>query len=105
MMEEYRIKFSSKSINDIKKITNYIRKSLKEPNIAEKYADLFINEIDKLKTFPKKHSIINEGKSKILNLRSLMVKNYMILYRVNESDKYVSIERVVFGASNWVQKI
>lgn len=68
-MDKYRVDFSSKAIKDIKQVIRYIRKILKEPSIAEKYGELFIEGASKLEIFPERHSIVLEDKVKSKTIR------------------------------------
>ncbi len=104
-MYKYTIKFSKKSKEDIAWIVHYISNNIKEPQIAKSYANLFFSEINSLQIFPKRNPIV-KGKSLIgMERRKFIVKNYVILYLVNESEKTVFIERVVYGAADWINKL
>lgn len=105
ILYKYTIKFSKKSKEDIARIVNYISDTIKEPQIAKSYANLFFSEINSLHIFPKRNPIV-KGKSLAgTERRKFIVKNYVVLYLVNESEKTVFIERVVYGASDWINKI
>ena len=104
-MDKYRVELSSIAIKDIKRIIRYIKKQLKEPLIAEKYGELFIEEASRLEIFPERHLIVSEDKIKFKNIRRLQVKNYCVFYRINDEKRVVTIERVLYGASNWEEKL
>ena len=100
-MNEYEVRFSPKSKEDIKDIVEYIKDRFKEPLIAKRYVNLFKYEINKLTLFPKKFIAIDEEKIKVSGIRKFAIKNYMVFYRVIEEKRIVSIERILYGASNW----
>lgn len=103
-MYKYTIKFSRKSKEDIKRIIKYISETINEPAIAKSYANLFFSEINSLHIFSRRNPLV---KGKVLagtERRKFIVKNYVILYLVNESEKTVFIERVVYGTSNWIKE-
>lgn len=104
-MYKYTIKFSKKSKEDIAQIVNYISDTIKEPQIAKSYANLFFSEINSLHIFPKRNPIVKGKSLADTERRKFKVKNYVVLYLVNESEKTVFIERVVYGASDWINKI
>ncbi len=104
-MNKYSVKLSSKAVKDIKQIIKYIKKELKEPIIAAKYAELFIKETSELEHFPERHPIIPEDEVKFKNVRRLPVKNYNVFYRINEDNKIVTVERVLYGSYNWKEKL
>ncbi len=104
-MYKYTIKFSKKSKEDIARIVNYISNIIQEPQIARSYANLFFSEINSLHIFPKRNPLVKGNLLAGTERRKFKVKNYTVIYLVNESEKIVFIERVVYGASDWINKI
>lgn len=104
-MNKYKIKFSPASRQDMRDIVRYINDKLKEPRIAKKYENLFKDEIRKLTDFPERFVAINEEKITYKGIRKLIVKNYIVFYRVNAEKTLVTIERVLYGASNCEEKL
>ena len=104
-MKEYKIKFSPVSRQDMRDIVRYIKNKLKEPSIARKYKNLFKEEIVKLTDFPERFVSIDEEKNAYRGIRKLIVKNYIVFYRINVEKMLVTIERVLYGASNWEEKL
>ena len=105
MQEKYEIKLSVKAKNDLKNIVLYIKNNIKEPTIARKYAQLIKKEINNLEYYPQKHEIIDIEIIKYLKIRKLNIKNYIVFYRINSSDKVVNIERILYSGSNWINEI
>lgn len=103
MQEKYEIELSGKAKEDLKKIVTYIKKNLNEPTIARKYAQL-INERT-LKYIPQRYMIIEDNEIKHLNIRRLLIKDYIAFYRIDESKRIVRIERILYGASNWMSNL
>ena len=91
--------------NDYKEIINYIKYELLEPAIAEKYANLIKNELTSLEYQPNKFPIINYEVIKKYQFRKLVIKKYIAFYRINDKDKVVNVERILYGASNWKNKL
>lgn len=104
-MEKYTIKISLSASEDLKQITLYIKTVLKVPSTARNYLKLLKQEIDKLAILPKRHEVIEKEKINQSNVRKLIVKNYIIFYIVNDDEKIVNVERILYGASNWIGKI
>ena len=105
MTEKYEVLLSIKAKEDLKNIVFYIRNNLKEPSIAKKYAKVIKEEIISLSYFPQRNTIIDEEAIKNLKMRKIVVKNYIIFYRINEENNIVSIERILYGASNWINEL
>ena len=101
-MEKYKIQLSIKAKNDYKKIINYLKNELLEPSIANRYAELINSEIQSLEHMPQ---IIDDDIAKKLEIRKLLIKNYIAFYRINEKEKIVEVHRILYGASNWIYKL
>ena len=105
MQEKYEIELSGKAKEDLKKIVTYIKKNLNEPTIARKYAQLINERIRTLKYIPQRYMIIEDNEINHLNIRRLLIKNYIAFYRIDESKRIVRIERILYGASNWMSNL
>lgn len=105
MSEKYDVKLSIEAEKDLQNIIIYIKDKLKEPIIAEKYAHLMKNEIESLEYNPQRYAIIDNKKIKDLKVRKLIIKNYVAFYRVNEEKNLVNVERILYGSSNWLNKL
>lgn len=100
-MKYYSIYFSTKAKNDLFKIVNYIKFTLEEPTIAEKYYKLIIAEINTLNIFPKRFAIIDSDNFRGKEVRKINIKNFIALYRVDEKNSIVIIDSIIYGRSNW----
>jgi len=40
-----------------------------------------------------------------LKIRKLIIKNYIAFYRINENKKIVTIERIIYGKNDWINKL
>ena len=105
MSEKFEVKISIRAKKDLQSIALYIKNTLKEPNIAKKYAKLLKAEIENLEYFPQRNSIIDDEIIRDLNIRKLIIKNYIVFYRINEDKKIVNVERVIYGSSDWINKL
>ena len=104
-MEKYKVQLSNKAKDDYKSIIRYIRYELLEPNIAEKYAELIRNELNSLEYQPQKFAIIDYDIIKKYNFRKLIIKNYIAFYRINEDEKIVNVERILYNGTDWKNKL
>lgn len=66
---------------------------------------LMKKEINSLEFYPQRFAIIDDDTIKDLNVRRLIVKNYIVFYRINEEKKIVNIDRIIYSASDWIGKI
>ena len=104
-MDKYTIKFSKKSKFDMVKIINYIGNELKQPELSEEYFNLFMTEINELNMLPKRNPTVKGKAPSGTERRKLLIKNYVVLYLIDELNNMVYIERIVYGASNWIKEL
>lgn len=102
MSKKYDVKLSIEAEKDLQSIIIYIKDKLKEPIIAKKHAHIMKKEIKSLEYFPQRYAIIDNQKIKDLEIRKLIIKNYIAFYRINEEKKLVNVERILYGASDWM---
>ena len=100
-LKKYKVQLSNQAKEDYKSIIRYIKYKLLEPNIAERYAELIKNELNTLKNNPQRFAIIDYDIIKKYNFRKLIIKNYIVFYRINEDTKIVNVERILYDGTNW----
>lgn len=105
MQERYEVVMSGKAKDDLKYIITYINATLNEPTIAKKYVKIIRERIKSLEYFPQKYVIIDDEKLMDLKIRKLIIKNYIAFYRINEKKKIVTIERIIYGKNDWINKL
>lgn len=105
MKAKYKVEISQQAKLDLTDIVLYIKDILSEPSIANKYAELFKKEIDNLQYFPERFAIADSELIEGECIRRVVVKNYMIFYRVDEKEQLVKVDRIIYGASDWINKL
>lgn len=88
-------------MEDLKEIKQYIKYSLQEPETAKKMIGKIKKEIDKLKESPKIYSTLSDEFIKELKIRKIIVKNYIIFYRIQNDT--VQIIRIIYDRRNWIK--
>lgn len=99
-MSKYIIEYSQEAKKDLIDIKKYIKYNLQEPNIAKKLITKIRKSIDSLKDNPKIYSAIDDELIKRLEIRKLIVDNYIIFYRIKENT--IQIVRVIYARRNWI---
>lgn len=99
-MNKYNIEYSKETKQDLIDIKKYIKYNLQEPNIAKKLITKIKTEIDKLIETPEIYSIIDDDFIKKLQIRKIIVDNYIVFYRIN--NKKIQIVRILYGRRNWI---
>ncbi len=100
-MDKYIIKLLPKAYRDIDEIYSYILEEFKEPKLAEKIVNSIEDSILGLEYYPKRGAERKVGVYANKGYRQLFVKNYTIVYRIDEKLKYVVIVTVRYSPSNF----
>lgn len=88
---------------EIKNIKIYISDKLQEPITARRTIRAIINEIEDLKYMPRKYKLLR--KEKDIEIHRLIVKNYVIIYRVDIKFKKVYILHIFYLKRNYLKFI
>ena len=99
-MKKYNIEYSKESKQDLIGIKQYIKYNLQESEIAEKLISKIRKEINDLKDNPEIYTIIDDDIIRKLEIRKLIVDNYIIFYRIKDND--IQIVRIMYGRRNWI---
>ena len=99
-MKEYNIEYSIESKHDLIEIKHHIKYNLQEPETAKKLISKIRKKINSLKNNPQIYSIIDDDILKKLEIRKLVVDNYIVFYRIKNDN--VQIVRVMYGRRNWI---
>lgn len=99
-MKKYNIEYSKESKQDLIGIKQYIKYNLQEPELAPKLIAKIRKEINSLKNTPEIYAIIDDDIIKKLEIRKLVVENYIVFYRIKNNN--IQIVRVMYGRRNWI---
>ena len=99
-MKSYTIEYSKEAKQDLIDIKKYIKYNLQEPNTAQKLITKIRNQINSLKSNPEIYAIIDDDIIKKLEIRKLIVDNYIVFYRMKNND--IEIVRIMYGRRNWI---
>ena len=104
-MTKYEVLFSEQAQRDLKEIVIYLSLNLLEPNVAKD----ILSEIDKsilsLEEMPYRYCFVSDDLIKKAGIRKLIVKNYIVFFKVYEARKTVGIVRVMYGRRKWQKMI
>ncbi len=101
MAEQYTVKLMSRALRDLDNIYQYIAETLLEPGTALDLVDTIEREILSLQQFPNRCPVRRTGVYANKGYRQLFVKNYTVIFRVDEAEKTVLIVTVRYSASQF----
>ncbi|AGA70358.1 addiction module toxin, RelE/StbE family [Desulfitobacterium dichloroeliminans LMG P-21439] len=101
----YKLKVSELAHQDLDKIVSYIAVQLANP----KAAGDFLDEVDTcygyLKSSPLMYAKCQDKRLEKEGYRKLTIKNYVLVYKIDEVSKTVNILRFFYGAQDYVNLI
>lgn len=102
---EYKIIFTNDAVKDMDRIFRYISENLYSPNAARDLMNRVIEAIDKLKYIPKAHNVIKKHSKLKMEYRRVVIKNYVIIYTMDEIMKIIYVVNVFYARSDYLVKI
>lgn len=100
-MDKYKVKLLARAARDLVEVYNYIADEFKELGTAEHMADLLDDAILELDEIPYRGSVRKTGAFANRGYRQLFVKNFTIVYRIDEDKKTVIIVTVRYTPSSF----
>lgn len=100
-MVKYRVKITPQAFRDIDMIYDYIARHLLEPGTANNLVDEIEAGIFSLEEMPNRGAPRRIGNYANKGYRQLFIKNYTIVYRVDETEKQVIIVTVKYSGSDF----
>lgn len=100
-MEQYDVRLMARALRDLDGIYAYIAKTLSEPGTASSLVDEIEREILSLEQMPYRCPERRIGAYAGKGYRQLLVKNYTVIYRIDEVRKQVLIVTVRYSRSQF----
>lgn len=97
----YKLVYLSIARQDMMDIVRYIDQELSNPIAAEKLAEELVEAADRLTSFPYANPAYYPIRPLNQEYRRLTVKNYIIFYSVDESEKLITITRVIYARRDY----
>ena len=99
-MDKYKVKMNPRAIRELDSIYGYIANEKMAPENARGQIDRIKMAILGLDTFPYSHQARNEGRFAEKGYRQLLVDNYIVIFRVDESNKTVYVVTIQYQGRN-----
>ena len=100
-MSKFTVKLLPKAYRDLEQIYRYISESLMENNTALDIIKEIEDSILSLDEFPNRGAVRKVGVYGNKGYRQLFIKNFTIIYRVDEINKYVIIITIKYTQSKF----
>ena len=100
-MAEYAVKLMNRAVQDLDDIYRYVFDALQAPRTAGDLIDTLEAGILSLQNMPYRCPERRQGAYANRGYRQLLVKNYTVIYRVDEENKQVLIVTVRYSRSQF----
>ena len=99
----YRVIITPTAHREINKIYDYITEELYAENAAKDLMRQVETEVQRLKYAPKIHPQIKKIDELKREYRKLIIKNYIILYTIDEENKVVFVSHMCYDRRNYME--
>ncbi|NLJ71232.1 MAG: type II toxin-antitoxin system RelE/ParE family toxin [Clostridiaceae bacterium] len=101
----YNISVTNLAMHDLANITRYISEELCNPTAATSLLDTIDDCYKNLETMPMMFERCNNSRLRDMGYRRAVIKNYIMVYRIAESERTVYILRFFYGAQEYEKLI
>lgn len=101
----YKLNVSAEAHEDVSEIVGYIVLNLSNPIAAKRLLDSIQDEYKTICESPNSYSLCSDKRLRSEGYRKIVVKNYVIIYRVDEERNIVNVVRVFYGKRNYEKLI
>jgi mRNA-degrading endonuclease RelE of RelBE toxin-antitoxin system len=98
----FELTFSEIINNDIVSSINYIKNTLKAPMAARNHVEELKKKYEILKENPFTRPLVQNKYLASKGIRFIMVKKYMLVYKINEKNNTVFIYRFLYCRRDWI---
>lgn len=96
-----KLRYTPEAVDDLRKITAYIKNTLKNPTAAKRIGKTVLDSCSILKSQPKAGYSVKAKVGLDTDLRVLVCEKYLIFYRVEK--QAISIARILDGRQDYLQ--
>jgi toxin ParE1/3/4 len=100
-MVNYKVDVSTPAESDLNDIVRYISAQLTSPVSAYHLMEIFEEAMMSLSDLPQRFPLIEDELLSLLGYRKISVKNYVVFFCVDEINKVVNVERILYGRRDW----
>jgi plasmid stabilization system protein ParE len=86
----------------LRDIVRYISAQLSAPITALKMIEAIEDALSGLSDMPQKHPLVIDDRLSLMGYRKLIVKRHIVFFSINEKEKVVDVERVLYARRDWL---
>ena len=93
----YRLEILPAAVRDMVQTVRYISYDLGSPEVAERLAQEITEAIDKIPSFPYANPAYAPIRPLEREYRKARVQNYLVFYWISETEKIITVARVIYA--------
>lgn len=86
---------------DLTDIVKYTASQLSVPMSALHMLEILEEAMSGLSENPQRCPLVEDERLSLLGYRKLIVKNYIVFFSVNEKNRVVDVERILYARRDW----
>lgn len=102
-MAQYKVDVSEPAENDLINIVRYIASQLSAPASSLHIMELFEEAIASLSDMPQRYPLVADERLSQMGYRKLSLKNYIVFFSIDDKNKVVNVERILYGRRDWLR--
>ena len=100
ILDKYKVMINPRAIRELDNIYEYIASEKLAPENAKGQVDRIKKAVLSLDTFPQSHQERNEGRYAGKSYRQLLIDNYIVIFRIDETYKTVYVVTIQYQGRN-----
>ena len=102
-MQNFNLIISNTAAKDLSEIFFYLKNELSYPGSAKLLLKKIRKETSKLKKLPFLFPLVKDEILAARKIRKISIDNILIFYIINESNKTVSVIRILHARRDWIK--
>ena len=103
-IKQYKVIITLTAYREINQIYEYIAEELYAEDVAKSLLKRIEEAVQRLKYTPRIHTIIEKIDELKRDYRKIVIKNYRILYTIDEENKAVFISHIYYSGRNYMDR-
>jgi plasmid stabilization system protein ParE len=101
----YKLVTLQEARDDKKRIMDYIRREYHFPSYAKRLSGEFVKSFSRIKSMPYSCPVLQTEVPTEREFRKLIVREYIVLYWVDEEKRQITVARIFHGKQDYMSKI
>lgn len=102
---EYKVKLTQEFMDEFEEICEYVSNKLKNSDVSNRLREKVMYNILLLEKSPRMFVEIEKTDRTERQYRRIAIKNYVILYTIDDSERIVYVAHIYYGGRNYIDDL